>query len=155
MKNSALILGNKKDQVLAKVGDFKAANLARERKAKLEAQLKESRKLFTGYFVELAWKFFKISESDLKTMDREELTILAEAIAQKAKPRMVLQQTLSLLFILPFVIRVIDYHNGTIYYSWYYLYHRKILREADNGNYFPQENLLKGDYRAGYESPWD
>ena len=149
MHENSLILQSKSDQLLEKVEKIKACNLAQEKKAKLEEKLQESRKLFTGYFVELSWKFFKISKDQLKGLDEEELAILSEAIVPKARFWAAIQQALSLLFIVPFVAIAATSRDGTICYSWHYLYHRKVLKNNCGDKYFPLDNLLKDDYTAG------
>jgi len=84
-------------------------------------------------------------------MDSEELTILAEEIAKRARPWMILQMIVSWLFVIPGLCVIANNRDATAYNSWYYLYHRKILRNnVDNKKYFPQENLLEDKYQAGY-----
>jgi len=141
--SNALVLQNKRDEAMEKIGKFRETNIMDANNVGKAEKLNEAKRRIVYYFLELAGNNLTVSKDQLKTMNQEQLKEVANFIAEKARKRAFLQ---ACFYIFPVIgWMVFTFRSRMIFTSFWYLYYRKILMNAYGENYFPYNNLMVND----------
>ena len=143
MAEKALILINNREKTLAKLDNLKIDGMTAMEKENMEKLSKEFSKIFIHY----CSKIFGLKPDQLKNLDKEDLTEIAEMIVEKTSKVTNLQKfvVIPLLVLIPiagWIILELFIDDGTFKSSCYKRLYRKIKNHYGK-DWFPYEALKK------------